>query len=179
MAHWHSLTPFSAQPMSYSVQAQVERIHDKLMLSFELTDPQNEVIWQPQDEIKRQDFLWENTCFEAFIGTPSTPEYFELNLSPARAWNLYRFTDYRTPNVMPPISVNEPVLLNLDVDHHKISATIDLNMLKLKDIEIKLGLTAVIKTTDSLHYFAIQHPLLHADFHDAQGWTILLLPDNT
>ncbi len=177
MAHWHSLIPFSAQPMSYSVQAKVERTDDKLVLTFELIDPQHEVIWHPQDEIQRQDFLWESTCFEAFIGTPNNTHYFELNLSPTRAWNLYRFTDYRTPNVMPPVPVPEPVLGKFDINNYTISAEIDLSLLKLANLEIKLGLTAVIKTADSLHYFAIQHPVLHADFHDAQGWTIQLLPD--
>jgi len=164
--------------MSYSVQAKVERAQHKLLLTFELSDPNNEVIWHPYDEIKRQDFLWESTCFEVFIGTPSRPNYFELNLSPSRAWNLYRFTDYRTPNDMPPVAVTEPALIKLDVVNHTITAEIDLHTLKLDHQAIKLGLTAVIKTADSLHYFAIQHPVLHADFHDAQGWTIQLLPDD-
>lgn len=164
--------------MSYSIQAKVERVQNTLRLTFELTDPNNEVIWHPQDEIKRQDFLWENTCFEAFIGTSNSTNYFELNLSPSRAWNLYRFSDYRTPNDIPPIAVTEPALIKFDIENLTISAEVDLNALKLGHQHIKLGLTAVIKTADSLHYFAIQHPVLHADFHDAQGWTIQLLPDD-
>ena len=177
MAHWHPLIPFSTEPMRYSVKAKVERAQNKLSLTFELIDPQHELIWQPQSGMTRQDYLWENTCFEAFIGSPDHRNYFELNLSPTRAWNLYRFTDYRTPNIMPPLPVHEPALIKFDVTHNTISAEIDLVALELADMEIKLGLTAVIKTADSLHYFAIQHPVLHADFHDSQGWTIRLLPD--
>lgn len=177
MTHWHPLVPFSTEPMSYSVQAKVERLQTKLTFTFELTDPQNEVFWQQGNEIKRQDFLWESTCFEAFIGSNDQTNYFELNLSPSLTWNLYRFTDYRMPNVMPPVAVLEPALIKFKINVHKITAEIDLNVLNLSDQEIKIGLTAVLKTSDALHYFAVKHPVLHADFHDAQGWTIRLLPN--
>jgi hypothetical protein len=177
MAHWHPLIPFSAYSMRYSVKAKAERVKNKLFLVFELTDPHNEILWQAQKDINRQDYLWESTCFEAFIGAPHQSQYYELNLSPTRAWNLYRFTDYRTPNNMPPIAVLEHALIKFDVDGKTISVEIDLTALKLADIEIQLGLTAVIKASDTLHYFAIRHPVLHADFHNQQGWAIRLLPD--
>jgi len=177
MTNTYQLVPFSAEPMSYSVQVKVERLQNKLVFIFELTDPKNEIVWPQENEIKRQDFLWESTCFEAFIGSNDQANYFELNLSPTRAWNLYRFTNYRTPNDMPPLAVNEPALITFEVKDRSLSAEIDLTSLKLADIEIKLGLTAVLKTTKTLHYFAIQHPVPHADFHDSMGWTIRLLPD--
>ncbi len=177
MTNTYQLVPFSAEPMSYSVQAKVERLQNKLVFTFELIDPQNEVFWQHGNEIKRQDYLWESTCFEAFIGSNDQTNYFELNLAPSLEWNLYRFTHYRTPSAMPPTPVLEPALIKFDVNSQTISAEIDLVALNLADIEIKLGLTAVLKTAETIHYFAIQHPIPHADFHDAMGWTIRLLPD--
>lgn len=175
MTNTYQLIP--TQPISYEITAQVERHQNRLVLKFELTDPQKDVFWPQESEIKRQDFLWESTCFEAFIGIPNHSQYFELNLSPSRAWNLYRFTDYRTPNDMPPVAVIEPALLKFDVEDHTIFAEIDLNALKLTDQEIKIGLTAVIKTVDTLEYLAICHPKSAADFHDSMGWIIRLLPD--
>lgn len=177
MTHWHLLIPFSAEPMSYSVQAKVERLQNILVLKFELIDPQNDVFWPEENEIKRQDFLWEGTCFEAFIGTPDHSQYFELNLSPSRAWNLYRFTNYRTPTNMPPVAVLEPALNKFEIQLRTVNAEIDLNALHLADQEITVGLTAVIKTATSLEYLAVHHPQSKADFHDPLGWTIRLLPD--
>ena len=177
MTHWLQLVPFSSQPMNYSVQAKAENLQNKLTLTFELTDPQNQVFWQKKEnQIKRQDFLWESTCFEAFISTPNQTPYFELNLSPSLAWNLYRFTNYRIPNAMPPIRVIEPALIKFEIVDRTMIAEIDLNALQLADQEITLGLTAVIKTANSIEYLAIYHPKSEADFHDARGWTIRLLP---
>lgn len=177
MTHWHQLVPFASKPMCYSAQAKVERLHNQLMFTFELFDPKNEVFWQQGSETRRQDFLWENTCFEAFISTPNQNKYFELNLSPSLAWNLYRFTGYRTPNDMPPVAVTEHALIKSEVHDHTIHVVIDLNVLNLADQEITLGLTAVIKTAESVEYLALHHPQFEADFHDARGWTIRLLPE--
>lgn len=47
------------------------------------------------------DYLWEHTCLECFIATDTT-NYFEVNASPNGAYALYTFTDYRTPNTLPP-----------------------------------------------------------------------------
>ncbi len=177
MTHRHQLILFSQLPIAYFICATVERCQNKLNVSFELTDPHNEVFWPLANEMSRQDFLWDSTCFEVFIGSPNQHEYFELNLSPSSAWNLYCFTDYRTPNVMPPVAVLEPALIRFDVHLHRMSAEIDLNALKISHQEIKLGLAAVIKTAGASQYFALQHSALQADFHDKRDWIIRLLPN--
>ncbi|GAC1368832.1 MAG: DOMON-like domain-containing protein [Aquirhabdus sp.] len=146
-------------------------------MQFKVDDPLHQISWQVQQQLEQLDYLWENTCFEAFISTPNQREYFELNLSPSLAWNLYRFTDYRTPNDMPPVRVLEPALSKFEIEDHLITVNIDLNALKLADQEIKLGLTAVIKTNDSTEYLTLHHPKSEADFHDSMGWTIRLLPE--
>lgn len=180
MTNSYSLTPFSAHPTSYAVEVSAARQKNVLSLIFTVTDPQHQIIWphaEPTATHHRQDYLWENTCFEAFIGIKNRSEYFELNLSTQLAWNLYRFTDYRTPNTMPPIAVTEPALLRFEVKDHTLLAEIDLTALKLTNQEIQLGLTAVIKTHDSTEYLSLNHPKSEADFHDARGWTIQLLPE--
>jgi hypothetical protein len=174
MTHHYQLIPFSTLPIAYSVGVTVERCHNKLKLSFELIDPQSEAFWPLANEMTRQDFLWESTCFEAFIGSHDRREYFELNLTPSLAWNLYRFSDYRTPNVMPPVAVVEPALTQFGINQDIISAEIDLNVLNIADQDIRLGLTAVIKTAKASHYFALQHSSPQADFHDPRDWIIRL-----
>ncbi len=177
MTDFYQLIPFSTLPTTYSICATVERLQNKLMISFQLKDPQSEVFWPLANEMRRQDFLWESTCFEAFIGSHDRREYFELNLTPSAAWNLYRFSDFRTPNVMPPVAVLKAALTQFSINQYIISAEIDLNHLNIADQDIDLGLAAVIKTTDALHYFAIQHSAAQADFHDRRDW-IIQLPTN-
>ena len=41
------------------------------------------------------DFLWEHTCFEAFISIPGDLAYREYNFSPSGQWAAYAFSDYR------------------------------------------------------------------------------------
>lgn len=180
MTRCYPLIPFGSeqntQETSHSVNAYAFRQAGILTIQFQINDPQHEINWPKQNRMERQDYLWESTCFEAFISTPNHNEYFELNLSPSLAWNLYHFTDYRTPKDMPPIRVLKHALIKFEIEDHTINAEIDLNALNLADQEITLGLTAVIKTADSLDYLAIHHPKSEADFHDSMGWTIRLLP---
>lgn len=43
----------------------------------------------------RTDGLWQETCFELFLGNPGEPAYVELNLSPSERWAAYDFAAYR------------------------------------------------------------------------------------
>jgi hypothetical protein len=49
----------------------------------------------PAAQPRRRDDLWRTTCFEFFLGAATDPGYWEVNLSPAGHWNVYRFKDYR------------------------------------------------------------------------------------
>jgi hypothetical protein len=49
----------------------------------------------PAAQPRRLDDLWRTTCFEFFLGAAADPGYWEVNLSPAGHWNVYRFTDTR------------------------------------------------------------------------------------
>ena len=47
--------------------------------------------------------LWEETCFEIFVGVHDEDYYREINLSPSQAWQSYQFEEYRYPESMPPL----------------------------------------------------------------------------
>ena len=53
------------------------------------------VIPGPAARPARRHGLWEETCFEFFLGVKDAPGYWEFNLSPAGHWNVYRFAGYR------------------------------------------------------------------------------------
>lgn len=49
-----------------------------------------------------QDYLWQDNCLECFFELNQSQGYLEINLAPNGAFATYRFTDYRTPNTLPP-----------------------------------------------------------------------------
>ncbi len=52
----------------------------------------------------RADFLWQQDCFECFIGHMDKSAYLEINANTAGEFNSYQFDGYRTPDVMPPVA---------------------------------------------------------------------------
>lgn len=54
--------------------------------------------------MRRADFLWQQDCFECFIGHMDESAYLEINANTAGEFNCYQFDDYRTPDVMPPVA---------------------------------------------------------------------------
>ena len=43
----------------------------------------------------RKESLWEETCFEMFVSSKGSSQYWEFNMSPSGHWNVYRFSAYR------------------------------------------------------------------------------------
>ena len=67
-----------------------------LQISYELRGNIEEVLLPClATTSNRRDWLWQATCFEAFVALRGSPRYWEVNLSPAGDWNCYAFTDYR------------------------------------------------------------------------------------
>lgn len=122
----------------------------------------------------RQDFLWENTCFEIFIGVKGEDYYREINLAPSQAWQAYQFEEYRYPEDMPPQAAYDIELNQLKKTHYGLNVSIDLTefMLvhKLKWSDLFIGLSAVLKTAKATHYYAMQHSSPNADFHNKRDW---------
>ncbi len=173
----YRLSAFDGAPLPFTVTADAVRQQHWLHLTFTLSDPDHLVIWPAQQMPSRQDYLWENTCFEAFIKAANQAGYVELNLAPSSAWNLYQFDNYRTPQQMPPRRVMASALESMTLTGHTLTVTLDLDQIHLADQEINIRLTAVITTQTALYYLALHHPATQADFHDVRGWTITLLPD--
>lgn len=143
-----------------------------------------QIKWHTFDnqKITRQDFLWEDTCLELFMGDIQTSEYVEINVSPQGQFAFYHFDDYRQPNQMPPRKLaiehhpnsyaNITWLPNLDV--YKRSFVIELTQLP-----IHLQIPTLINPTliFSFYYkgkliplfFACKHAT-PADFHDQAFW---------
>jgi hypothetical protein len=122
--------------------------------------------------------LWEHTCFEAFIAVEGQSAYHEFNFAPSGEWAVYAFLGYRKsgPHVsemVPPRiaahSTKNRLVLDTLVRLDGLSAS-------YRRASLRLGLSAVIEDSDGLSYWALCHPTSKPDFHNANGFTLLLEP---
>ena len=93
-----SLQPFSpiGPPLNFKITGHITRRSRQLAIRYDLRGDLAElVIPAPADLPARRHGLWEETCFEFFLGVKDSPRYWEFNLSPAGHWNVYRFAGYR------------------------------------------------------------------------------------
>ena len=112
----YELNAFDRRFQSISLVGAIEQQSPyTLNVGYWLRDPNQYILWPDMvASHPRQDFLWENTCFEIFIGVQGEDYYREINLSPSQAWQAYEFEEYRYPENMPP----------------KVASDIELNQLK-------------------------------------------------
>ena len=138
-------------------------------------DIENLELLDPVDA-KRSDYLWQQTCFEAFIGVAGSRGYLELNLSPSTEWAVYAFEDHRR-GMRNPNLVREPKISSCKSgDQYELSATIDLTKLpEMESINLEMALTAVInEKSDRKSLWALAHPSGNPDFHNRVGFAHVL-----
>lgn len=124
---------------------------------------------------RRTDYLWQHTCFEAFVSANGQPEYWEFNFSPSGEWAVYSFRRYRDggplqdPQFLPGIAVDRTE------DHFDVHAKIQLHRLPaaLHNSRLRLGLSAVIEQENGIvSYWALNHPPGKADFHHSDAFAL-------
>jgi len=165
------------QPQSgLSVQVEMQQLDGAVwQLMYQLNDPEQQIFWpEAQATLSRQDYLWGSTCFELFVQVVGSSEYLELNLSPARLWNVYRFDEYRRPAQMPPRRDDRLKVLSLNVDPHtrRLVAVVDWSGCFVAGQALRVGLTCVLKDqVGQCSYWALQHGG-QPDFHRASDWLV-------
>ncbi|RKG29221.1 DOMON-like domain-containing protein [Acinetobacter tianfuensis] len=172
----YELSAFDRRFQSVSVVGAIEQQSPfTLNVGFWIRDP-NQLIQWPElvSSNPRKDFLWEDTCFEIFIGVQGEDYYREINLSPSQAWQSYQFEEYRYPEDMPPQAAYDIELNQLKRTHYGLNVSLDLTefMLahKLKWANVFVGLSAVLKTAQGEQFYAMQHSSQNADFHNKRDW---------
>ncbi|MDM7955614.1 DOMON-like domain-containing protein [Blastomonas sp.] len=139
---------------------------EALALEFRVSDPHHTILW-PAPASGRTDGLWQNTCFEAFIGSATGSAYAEVNLSPSGAWAAYAFDDYRSG--MRDLNLATPPQI-AHTASNRWHATLDLTGLSdlIGPAPWRLAVTAVIEARDgSKSYWSLAHPPGKPNFHHA------------
>lgn len=176
-----SLKPFQSAGLlpGLEITGSIERYSDRLSMSYALSGPMDEVVLPaPADKRVRKNRLWEETCFEFFLGVEGYERYWEFNLSSAGHWNVYCFTSYRQG------MQGEPAFTSLQISVQRRSNSLLLSMtfeldkvIPPEQVEetLQVGISAVIKTTDGkTTYWALAHSGPQADFHRRDGFIIEL-----
>ncbi|MBI5663978.1 MAG: DOMON-like domain-containing protein [Nitrospirae bacterium] len=173
-----SLRPFPADsPVpDIKITGSIDRNSNVLSVNFELLGPCAELIISPlSDKPTRTNGLWEETCFELFLGMKNSSAYWEFNLSPAGHWNVYRFNAYRQGMQEEPAITSLPFRTEHKSDSFRLSMEVDLNEIVPADQVLEAALSAVVKAINGkLSCWALVHPGTQADFHRRDGFIIAL-----
>ncbi|MBL8269240.1 DOMON-like domain-containing protein [Steroidobacter sp.] len=158
---------------------------DLLVLYYRIAGDIDRLQLPAQAASKFQHELWKHTCLEAFIALPDSDVYFEFNFSPSSQWAVYRFDGYRqgmTPvhPAVPPrvIMRRREGELDADVDIH-LGAIPGLTADEIKGRELRLAVSAVTQDEQGRNsYWALAHPPGKPDFHDREGFALVLAGDS-
>ena len=162
-----SLHPFPGQNSgTVTIQGDIGRTDQALVLSFHLQGNLDDIILPTAAERTRCDNLWQATCLEMFWAEEGQKNYWELNLAPSGAWNVYAFTDYRT-GMRREERVAEPRIETARTpDTFSLTAELGIGSLHPNNAPLRVGISAVLEHRDSrLGYLALAHPEERPDFH--------------
>ncbi|MEH2236397.1 DOMON-like domain-containing protein [Nostoc sp.] len=184
-----SLQPFPSTKSlpNLKIAGNIARNGNKLVIRYMLEGDLKEIaLAKPTGGIailsnapSRKHELWEDTCFEFFVGIKDSARYWEFNLSPAGHWNVYRFDDYRQGMQEETAFTILPFHVQNQADGLALALDVDLNKIVSAEQEIEVGITTVIKHRDGeVTYWALTHRGVEADFH-LQGSFIIELLDLT
>ena len=122
--------------------------------------------------------LWRHTCFEAFIAIEGKPAYHEFNFAPSGEWCIYALSGYRNGIPVADETMRPQIALRSTGSPLELDAHVRLDTLSAlhPNAPLRIGLAAVIEASDGLSYWALRHPTDKPDFHNADGFTLLLAP---
>ncbi len=122
--------------------------------------------------------LWRHTCFEAFIAVEGQPAYHEFNFAPSGEWAVYAFRGYRNGGPLANEMMRPHIAVRSTGSRLELDAVVRLDSLSAihPRASLRIGLSAVIEASDGLSYWALRHPADKPDFHDADGFALLLEP---
>jgi hypothetical protein len=164
-----------------AIQVAVRRSSAELKLTFRLDGDISRIRVAPPTTPRFARDLWQHTCFEAFIaiyGQDEQAAYHEFNFAPSREWAAYAFSGYRNGGPVADEMLHPHIAIRFTANRLELDAMIPLDRLSAIHARalLRIGLSAVIETSDGLSYWALRHPKDKPDFHYAEGFTLSLEP---
>ncbi|MEA2648395.1 MAG: hypothetical protein QOG61_830 [Candidatus Binataceae bacterium] len=122
--------------------------------------------------------LWRHTCFEAFIAVDGQTAYHEFNFAPSGEWAVYAFSEYRNGGPLVNETLRPHIAVRCTDSRFELDSHVRVDRLSAihPQASLRIGLSAVIEASDGLSYWALRHPIDRPDFHNADGFALLLEP---
>ncbi|OYD91919.1 hypothetical protein CDG76_25060 [Nostoc sp. 'Peltigera membranacea cyanobiont' 210A] len=164
-----SLQPFPSTESfpNLKITGNLSRNANQLTICYNLGGDLKEIaIASPSNAPSRKYELWEDTCFEFFLGIKDSQRYWEFNLSPVGHWNVYGFDEYRQGMQEETAFEKLPFSVQNQADGLALVLDVDLDKIISAEQEIEVAITTVIKHRDGeVTYWALTHQGAEADFH--------------
>jgi hypothetical protein len=150
----------------------------ELQMTFRLDGDIHRIWVSPPGVTRIATQLWRHTCFEAFIAVEGQPAYHEFNFAPSGEWAVYAFCGYRNGGPLANEMVRPQIAVRSTGSRLELDTLVRLDGLSAihPRASLRIGLSAVIEASDGLSYWALRHPADKPDFHDADGFALLLEP---
>ncbi|MBD2097755.1 DOMON-like domain-containing protein [Trichocoleus sp. FACHB-591] len=153
-----------------TVTRQAQTLYIRYVLSGDLSKI---AIAAPSGMPTRKHELWQETCFEFFLGLRDSDRYWEFNLSPSGDWNVYRFDSYRQGMQEETAFTVLPFEVEAQPEAHTLSLELNLAAIAPDEQPLDVAITAVVKTKDSkVTYWALAHTGSEADFHRRDSFVL-------
>lgn len=176
----HPLRPFQPAPhlQELALVCHAERQGQRLALTYRLSGPLGDLVLPERNpRPQRRDGLWESTCFEAFLGIPSQPGYWEINLAPSGDWNVYALGGYRQGLRQERRVASLPFQLHQEPGGLRLELELELGALMPLNSPLELSATAVLEQREhGCSYWAWHHSGPEADFHRRESFQPLQRP---
>ncbi|MEW6715178.1 MAG: DOMON-like domain-containing protein [Nitrospirota bacterium] len=175
-SHSFSLRPFSPVGIPITIKSSIGRLSNRLTISYSLTGALSDLIIPPPAEMpERRNNIWEETCFEFFLGLMDNDCYWEFNFSPSGHWNVYRFKAYREDKQEETAFASLPFNVSSSADAFMLDLEFDLDKIIPEDEKLIAGIGAVLKHRGgNMTHWALAHTGQKADFHNRESFIIAL-----
>ena len=161
-----------------SLKVLVHRSSTELHLTFRLEGDLPRIVLPSLGTPRVATFLWQHTCFEAFIAVDGQSAYHEFNFAPSREWTKYAFRGYRDGGPDTDEMINPHIAVRSSDGRLELDGRVLLDSLSAihSRAALRIGLAAIIEASDGMSYWALHHPAIKPDFHDQRGFVLMLEP---
>jgi hypothetical protein len=179
--HWSDLKchPSTRTETVRAIGVLVRRSAIELQMTFRLDGDIPSIRIAPPGVSRINTELWRHTCFEAFIAVDGQQAYHEFNFAPSGEWCVYALSGYRNGGPVADETLRPQISVRSYASRLELDAVVRLDSLSAIHARaaLRIGLSAVIEADDgTLSYWALHHPADKPDFHDANGFALLLEP---
>lgn len=169
--------PSSDSNVVRSIRVLVRRLAGaEFQMTFRLDGEISKIKIPAPDVARFNSELWRHTCFELFVSREGQPEYYEFNFAPSGEWAVFAFSRYRDGGPFANESLHPQIALRSSPTRLELDAVASLDALSPihSRVTLRIGLSAVIESAEGSSYWALAHPAEKPDFHNVDGFALLI-----